>query len=319
MDPITHGALGAACAQALLHNKDKRNAWIVGGLAAMAPDLDILISSQSDPMLSLLYHRNFTHSFIFIPIGGLFVALALRLFKRFRRHWRFTLFAALIGYATHGLLDACTSYGTMLFWPFSDRRISWDIVSIIDPVVTIPLVLGVAWTVIHDDRRGVFYTLIFVGLFFLFNTFQHYRAITKMQTYLEQQHFQIKRLRAFPYLESSTLWRVTAEIDSHLYTADVETSLTQPSRLKLVGAFPLFLPSHLPQSVRESTSQMRDFTIFNWFCDGYVILAQQQPLRLADGRYLFNENPTVSLWGIEFLPGARHVTPLSLIPLEATK
>lgn len=319
MDPITHGALGAACAQALLHNKDKRNAWVVGGIAAMTPDLDILISSQSNPMLSLLYHRNFTHSLLFIPVGGLLVALAFMLFKRFRNHWRFTLLAALIGYGTHGLLDACTSYGTMLFWPFSDLRISWDIVAIIDPVVTIPLVLGVAWTVIHDDRRGVFYTLIFVSLFFLFNTVQHYRALTKMQTYLKQQGFQLKRMRAFPYLASSTLWRTAAEVDSHLYVADVETSLTQKTRLKPVGTFPLFLPSHLPQSVRESPSQMRDFTIFNWFCDGYVILAQQQPLRLADGRYLFNDNPTLSLWGIQFLPGARHVDSLSFIKLEAMK
>lgn len=319
MDPITHGALGAACAQAFLHKRDKRNAWIVGGLAAMSPDLDIFIHSKSDPMLVFLYHRNFTHSFLFIPIGALVVALAFMVFKRFRSHWQVTLLAALIGYATHGLLDALTSYGTMLFWPFSDQRISWDLVAIIDPMVTIPLVLGVAWTIIHDDRRGVFIGLFLVGLFFLFNSVQHYRAISTMQTYLAEKHLPVKRLRAFPYLASSTLWRDVAEIDSQLYIVDVKTPLTQSSKLKSVGIFPLFKASALPRFVRESSTQLRDFRIFNWFCDGFVILAFAQPLSLADGRYLINTNPTISLWGIQFLPGERHVTTLSLIKLEEAK
>ena len=43
-----------------------------------------------------------------------------------------------MGYATHGLLDSCTSYGTQLFWPFSDVRVAWDTMSIVDPLFTVP-------------------------------------------------------------------------------------------------------------------------------------------------------------------------------------
>ena len=46
---------------------------------------------------------------------------------------------ALAGYATHGLLDACTTYGTLLLWPFSDARIAWNTVSVVDPLFTLPL------------------------------------------------------------------------------------------------------------------------------------------------------------------------------------
>ena len=84
MDPITQGALGAAVAQAALFNQDKKRAYIAGGLAGMAADLDILIRSSQDPLLSLIYHRNFTHSLFFIPFGALLVALALLMFKSFR-------------------------------------------------------------------------------------------------------------------------------------------------------------------------------------------------------------------------------------------
>lgn len=61
------------------------------------------------------------------------------LFPLFRKKWQLTLAAAMIGMATHGFLDACTSYGTVLFWPWSDKRISWDIIAIIDPLFTIIL------------------------------------------------------------------------------------------------------------------------------------------------------------------------------------
>jgi inner membrane protein len=45
---------------------------MAGGLAA---DLDILIYSNTDPLLFLTFHRQFTHSLIFIPFGGLITAL----------------------------------------------------------------------------------------------------------------------------------------------------------------------------------------------------------------------------------------------------
>jgi hypothetical protein len=47
----------------------------------------------------------------------------------------------MMGAITHGLIDACTSYGTLLYWPISHHRESWDIISIIDPIFTLPLVL----------------------------------------------------------------------------------------------------------------------------------------------------------------------------------
>ena len=49
------------------------------------------------------------------------------------------------GYATHGLLDACTSYGTVLFWPFSNERLTWNNISIVDPLLTIPALILLLW------------------------------------------------------------------------------------------------------------------------------------------------------------------------------
>ena len=124
MDPVTQGAFGAIFAQTISNKKKILFGSIVGCCAGLAPDLDIFIRSVSDPLLKLEYHRQFTHSIIFIPIGALIVTLFTRiLFKKYLSFGETYLFSFL-GYATHGLLDACTSYGTQLLWPFSDERIS---------------------------------------------------------------------------------------------------------------------------------------------------------------------------------------------------
>ena len=67
--------------------------------------------------------------------------------------WRQTYLACLdTGYATHGLLDACTSYGTQLFWPFSDERVAWNNSSIVDPLFTLPILALVIAAAMRGKR-----------------------------------------------------------------------------------------------------------------------------------------------------------------------
>ena len=70
MDPFTQGTLGAALPQATRHRADIGAAGALGFVSGMAADLDVLIRSSSDPLMFLEYHRQFTHSLIFIPVGG---------------------------------------------------------------------------------------------------------------------------------------------------------------------------------------------------------------------------------------------------------
>ena len=73
MDPLTQGLIGAALPQSLCNKKYLLVAGSLGMLAGMSPDLDVLIRSSSDPLLFLEYHRQFTHSLLFIPFGSYFV------------------------------------------------------------------------------------------------------------------------------------------------------------------------------------------------------------------------------------------------------
>ncbi|QMT60849.1 metal-dependent hydrolase [Legionella sp. PC997] len=306
MDPVTHAVLGAACSQAILYKKDKQNAWLVGGLAAMAPDLDVLIQESGNPLLFFLYHRHFTHSLLFIPIGALIVTLGLLIFKRFRTNWQLTFLAALIGYATHGVLDACTNYGTVLFWPFSETRVSWDIVSIMDPFVTIPLCLGVICTIVFKKRIPVILALILVSLFMLFNGFQHYRAMAAIQEELVRLQINSQKVRVFPQFLSSTSWRGIALTSNRLFIMNVETPIFKESRIPLIKNYPFSLSLKLPEYVKDSPSLLNDFRIFKWFTDNFLIVVNNKPLILADGRFL-DYDGTIALWSIQFLSTQPHV------------
>ena len=77
MDPLSQGALGAIVAQSAARRNQLGIATAFGLLSGMAADLDVFISSSTDPLLFLEYHRQFTHSLVFIPIGGLLCALFL--------------------------------------------------------------------------------------------------------------------------------------------------------------------------------------------------------------------------------------------------
>ena len=82
MDPVSQGILGASLAGSISESKKLRIASVCGFFGGLAPDLDILIKSSTDPLLSLEFHRHFTHSIFFVPLGALITGLFLFLFLR---------------------------------------------------------------------------------------------------------------------------------------------------------------------------------------------------------------------------------------------
>ena len=152
MDPLSQGTVAAAFAQSSANKNNLLKVALVGFLAGLAPDLDVLIQSSTDPILFLEYHRQFSHSLFFIPFGSFIVALLIFPLIRKSMSFKTAYIASFLGYATHGLLDACTSYGTLLFWPFSNERVTWNNISIVDPLFTIPALILVG-TAIKTRKR----------------------------------------------------------------------------------------------------------------------------------------------------------------------
>src|SRR5919201_1988147 len=221
MDTFTHGLLGAAASQVIFAKQLPRTAGLIGLVAAMTPDLDLLVGSGADPVSSLLYHRQFTHSLVFIPVGGLLTALLFLWMKPFRGVWPAVIGAALIGYATHAPLDALTSYGTLLFWPFSMRRIAWDIMPIVEPIFTGTVLAGVGWTSVVQRVRPSQLALAVALAYLGFAAWQHHRAAEVQQQLVTARGQAIEHSRVMPAPGSLVLWRSVYISTGRIYADDL--------------------------------------------------------------------------------------------------
>ena len=107
----------------------------------------------------------FSHSIFFVPIGALVAALILWPFLRTRLGFGRLYLFAFLGYSLSGVLDACTSYGTHLFWPLSGDRVAWNLIAIIDPIFTLALLAAVIVALVKRTPHIAWIGLAFAGLY----------------------------------------------------------------------------------------------------------------------------------------------------------
>lgn len=304
MDSITQGLLGAAAAQAVMTRRLGRRAWLYGAVGGMAADLDILIRSNTDPLVAFTYHRHFTHSLVFIPIGGLVCALPWILRRRFRPQARDIVAATTVGYATHALLDAFTSYGTMLWWPFSNARVAWDFVAIIDFVFSLALLVGVVMSARGVTPRPARIALAFCGIYLALGAIQHARAMAQTESLATGRGHTPSRVSALPAPPSNVVWRTFYEADGRMWIANVRTPWFSPARIRPGADAPLVDAQALPEPLRSGPEAMEAYRTFAWFAMGWVGHPPGEPDVLGDLRYTAVPGSAIPLWGIRLRPGA---------------
>jgi inner membrane protein len=295
VDPISQGALGAALATSTQDRKKRllTVAWL-GALAGLAPDLDVLIRSNADPLLFLEYHRQFSHALVFVPFGALLVAWPLYFFARKSLSWRQTYLACLAGYATHGLLDACTSYGTQLFWPFSDTRVAWNNSSIVDPLFTLPvLALVIAAAILGKrflDILAMAWALSYLG----FGWVQQERALDIAERQAKLRGHVPLRLSVKPSFGNVVLFKSIYENQGIYHVDAVRVGLssywcegTSIARYSKQTSYP---------ELAGDSQQALDIERFRWFSDDY--LAQDEAGRVIDMRYSMIPDSIDAMWGI---------------------
>ena len=97
MDPVSQG-LGTTLSGAFAQKKEIRFASFCGFIGGIAPDIDILIRSDSNPLLFIEYHRHFTHSLVFVPFGGLIVSFFLYLIFFKKINFKTVFFFTTLGF-----------------------------------------------------------------------------------------------------------------------------------------------------------------------------------------------------------------------------
>jgi inner membrane protein len=178
---------------------------------------------------------------------------------------------------THPILDAFTGYGTQLFQPFSDYRVRWDTVSIVDPLYTVPFALSLlavgllvrtsSWRV-AANWVGIVYSCAYLAY-----TVNHKLQVNQVfRDSLAAQKIDYQRITTGPTIFNNILWNGIVETDTCFYYA--WWSFNDQSR-----TVPKF--THLPKNhhlASDSTLEKRDIETIKWFSDGYynVIYDEQK-------------------------------------------
>lgn len=224
MDSITQMALGAALGEATMGHRIGRRAALWGALLGTLPDLDALIP-HADPVASFTYHRSFSHSLLVLGLlSPLLAWLLLKLHARTEaglRHWWLLTATVLL---THPLLDSLTVYGTQLLWPLDPTPAFWASVFIIDPLVTVPLLLGLGLTLRRRRRitgreryaarpnlLGLSLALLYLG----WGLTAKQQLEVQVRSQLADTGFESAQVLSVPTPANTLLWRVLVVTDAH--------------------------------------------------------------------------------------------------------
>jgi inner membrane protein len=272
MDSITQAALGAAIGEAVLGKKIGNKAMALGAAVATLPDLDIIFLPLFDQAQRITIHRGYSHSIAGVFLLSLLLAWLFSKWKKLGEasKTRWFVFSFLATF-THILLDAFTTFGTQLYLPFSDYRVAFDSITIIDPLYTLPLLIGVLVGLFYQrasttrrrlNAAGLIISSIYLG-FTLINK-QHVNGI--MQTALEKQGIEHESFLTIPVSAGNLLWYGVARTEKGLYLGD-HSILDENEEIDFE-----FFPRN-----EELLADIKDTYLVDrmkWFSDDYYTMAQ---------------------------------------------
>ena len=299
MDPCSQGLIGASLACSKAKSKDLKSASFFGFIGGVSADLDILIRSANDSLLFIEYHRHFSHSLFFVPFGGLLVTMFLYIFFKNKQSFKNIYLFVTLGFLTHGLLDACTSYGTNIFWPFSEKRVSLNIISIIDPIYTSVLLIFLIAGILSKSSKYVSFGILISVLYLFLGFFQKNRVDQSIQNVAEERNHIISRKLFNPTIGNNILWRSIYQSNNYYYVDAVyaplfgKIKIRDGVRLKVIDKETVF------PELGNNSIQREDVRRFSFFSQDFIFIHPDYNNIIADLRYGTLPNDYKSLWGIE--------------------
>jgi inner membrane protein len=287
MDLVSHAALGAAVAVLAAPAKERRLAAAIGAVAGLLPDADALIRSSDDPLLVLDFHRHFTHALAFILPGAVFLTLLLWPLLRHRLPLQRSLAYAFCGISLSAVLDACTSYGTHLWLPFSDEKVSWNLIAVFDPLFTLLLLVPLAITLRRPDSRAVQVGLLCAGLYLGAGYLQQQRVESAARAVIAGRGHNAAHLTVKPTLGNLLLWRTLYAEGGRVHADAFHASGS-------VRHYPGAAAPLLGDTTGHPEANQIDR--FRHFADGWLV--ESAPGFIGDARYAMLPTEIAPIWGI---------------------
>lgn len=289
MDSITQAALGAAVGHLCWQEKLGRKALLYGAVIGTIPDLDIIVYPFLDRVQQLYWHRGESHSVFFMIFGAIPTAWLLsRMLKEKKVSFSLACLGAFLIYATHILIDVFTIYGTQLLAPFSRLGFAFGNFFIIDPLFTLPLLMGLTVACIVKNPWNIRFNILGLGIascYAMWSLTIQSIADHKFQLASEKSGYELQRHLTSAGAFTTFLWRHVAETSDGF----------------LLGYWSLFddptktIEFHfIPKQARKiaEIQDSRTFKVVDWFSKGWwcVMTSDDTSAIIVDLR--FSEVPS---------------------------
>jgi len=267
VDSLTQIALGACVMAAVVPPAQRRKAAWLGAFLGTLPDLDVFLN-YGGPVENFTMHRGFSHSlFVLAGVGTLLWLVLRRWWAPVREHPSSWLAAILAALLTHPLLDAHTAYGTQLFWPIPSPPVAWATLFILDPLYTLPLLLGFIVVLIRPASRFAGRCLVgalaLSTLYLAWSWTAQTLVAANARHSLESQGHSYSRMFITPAPLNTLLWRVVALTEGG-YFEGVDSLVAEDGPIQFT-----FHPSDnaaLTAAAKDVSAARR----LRWFADGFV-------------------------------------------------
>jgi inner membrane protein len=292
MDSLTQVALGGAVGYAVLGSKVGRKAILWGAALGTLPDLDVFLPYAGE-VEAFTYHRGFSHSlFVHLLISPIITWLILRIHtqtQQYRKEWFYLVFLCL---STHALLDSFTVYGTQLMWPLTEYPFGISNLFIIDPLYTLPLLIGLGFTLVPKIKPSTAKRMNTIGIVISSIYIAWSLGVKVLIDRKVESAFQQRNIDAIQYVStpapfSTLLWRIVVMTNNQYYEGYASV-FDEPEDISLT---PYQTSPELLEAVSNEWAVMR----LQWFTKGFYSVNQlNNDIVLSDLRmgiecgYVFN-------------------------------
>lgn len=219
MDSLTQIVLGASVGEAVLGKKVGNKAILWGAIAGTIPDLDVIARSFVDVVTAHEWHRGFSHSIVFCILMSLVLGRVIKwIHKSTEADW--TDWARLSWWSliTHPMLDAHTTWGTQLFWPF-EYRVAYQNIFVADPLYTLPFLVLVVAAMMYKRTNPTRWKLNRLGLiistsYMVLTILIKYVTFNKFEDSLENQGIDYVNMDTKPTPLNAILWTANVETEN---------------------------------------------------------------------------------------------------------
>jgi inner membrane protein len=279
MDSLTQIILGAACGEIALGKKIGNKALLFGAIGGTIPDLDVFIGKilYSNEIQALAFHRGFMHSLLFAVLAAVFFGWCTfmlyntgdRKDSTTYKSWIWLFFLSIF---THPILDCFTPYGTQIFAPFSNYRVAFNSISVVDPLYTLPFLFCMVTVLCYNrtnikrqkwTKLGIYLSCIYL----LFTLANKIYIDSVFRNSFKKAKISIQRFSAQPSIFNNILWYAVAETNTQYHLAFYSLLDTSPTANKIIS---------IDKSNNLIDMRAKNLRILAWFSNEYYHISKKE-------------------------------------------